>query len=77
MGIPSKTSDAVSDPDKDDEIIKKVPDGAGCEDVSGGWKYDDENSPTKIIACDQVCEYIKSITDKTFTIQLGCETVVL
>ncbi|MBN1655374.1 MAG: VWA domain-containing protein [Deltaproteobacteria bacterium] len=65
------------DPSKGEETIKKVPPGVDCDSVSGGWHYDDEDAPTKIVACPQTCDYITSVKGATIDIQLGCDTIVI
>ncbi|HVU06168.1 MAG TPA: vWA domain-containing protein [Polyangiaceae bacterium] len=40
----------------------------------GGWYYDDNDAPTKILVCPSTCTTITSLTDITFNVLFGCET---
>jgi hypothetical protein len=71
---PTLVNVVFSQPNKDDEIFQKVAGNPECKDLSDAWYYDSETSPTKIFACEKTCDYIKSITDASINIQLGCPT---
>ncbi len=38
-----------------------------------GWKYDDANNPTRVLACDSTCNSIKASSGKVDLV-FGCET---
>lgn len=40
-----------------------------------GWRYDDPQTPGKIILCDATCQDIQESSNPKLTIQLGCPTV--
>jgi len=46
---------------------------AGCADANG-WRYDDENAPSKILLCDAACNAIKSDKVVSMDVVLGCAT---
>lgn len=56
-------------------LLKKVPDAASCTGATGGWHYDDNASPTRIILCDSSCSAIQSFSGATVEVQLGCASV--
>lgn len=69
-----------SESGKPEETILKIPAGRSCGSSSflGGWYYDNEASPTTIIACPQTCDYITSIkTGGSVEFDFGCATMVL
>jgi hypothetical protein len=44
-----------------------------CE---SGWKYDDENAPTKIVLCGVDCDGVKADLGAKIDVIFGCDTVV-
>lgn len=46
-------------------------DPAACE---SGWKYDDENAPTKIILCGKDCDGVKADLGAKIDVIFGCTT---
>jgi hypothetical protein len=65
-----------SQPDEADMTIPRVDDPGDCVNVDQGWYYDDPNNPTKLIACEQTCNFITSVEGGVIDIQFGCETKV-
>jgi hypothetical protein len=62
--------------DADPETIPQVGNEAACDD-SGGWYYDDPQSPTEIHLCPATCEMVQGgPPDAALEIVLGCATVV-
>jgi hypothetical protein len=55
------------------ENIGWVPDVSACHPELGGWYYDDNVSPTRIITCPKSCERIKATTDGNVSVALGCD----
>jgi hypothetical protein len=53
--------------------LVQVPAAADCERTQNGWYYDDPATPTKLVACDDVCNVVK-VTPGTIDILVGCET---
>jgi len=43
--------------------------------VANAWYYDNEDAPTRLIACDQTCESIKGLASAQIDILLGCATL--
>ena len=35
-------------------------DSTECDDVHGGWYYDDPDHPTRVVACDSSCRVMQS-----------------
>ena len=59
------------------ETIGSVPDPSSCDPVLGGWYYDDPVNPTRVIACPQSCDKIKSVAHGRVDIAFGCQTIVV
>lgn len=55
--------------------LTQVPDASACADAPQSWYYDDPQSPTKIIVCDEACGQLKVDVQGEITIALGCDTV--
>ena len=57
-------------------VIPKVEGGAlSCTD-NGGWYYDDEENPTRILTCPATCAVLEADPEGSVDIALGCATVV-
>src|SRR5207247_98620 len=41
-------------------IFYKVSDASACDPTLGGWYYDDNSNPTRILLCDSSCNTIKA-----------------
>ncbi len=39
-----------------------------------GWRYNSDDSPTKILLCDTVCSEVKSASQSKLDVVFGCET---
>lgn len=65
------------EPTQAEKTISKIKPGTTCDGLSGGWYYDNENSPTKIVACPETCESITGVEGASIDIQLGCDTIIL
>jgi len=63
----------LSSPGGGEVALGYVPDEDSC--AARGWFYDDDDAPTRIIACEETCELIQSIELAKVDILLGCETV--
>jgi hypothetical protein len=57
-------------------IIPKVEGGAASCTESGGWYYDSEESPTRILTCPATCAVLEADAEGTVDIALGCATIV-
>jgi hypothetical protein len=55
--------------------IPKVAKEAQCG-TSGGWYYDEDTHPTKIIACPTTCDVLEADQKGEISIALGCATIV-
>jgi len=51
----------------------KVGSAAECTNATDAWYYDDPANPTRILACPQVCDQVKT-TDAQIDIVVGCES---
>jgi hypothetical protein len=56
------------------ELLPRLPPGTECADLAA-WRYDNETSPTKVLACSSVCSRIQSATNAAVDLVFGCETV--
>jgi hypothetical protein len=52
-----------------------VPNKEACAKVENGWYYNKEKNPTKVIVCEQTCDWIQSKEEGSITITFGCETI--
>ena len=44
----------------------------GCGEGLLGWYYDDEESPSTIVACEQTCDILRDLQTATVSIDVGC-----
>jgi hypothetical protein len=58
------------------ERLPRVTAAADCG-TNAAWHYDQEASPTKVVACPSVCERIQAARQASVDIVFGCEGVVL
>jgi hypothetical protein len=63
----------LSSPGGGEVALGYVPDEDNC--AARGWFYDDDEAPTRIIACEETCGLIQSTELAKVDILLGCETV--
>jgi len=56
------------------ELLPRLPAGAECGDLAA-WRYDNEASPTKVLACPSVCSRIQAAANAAVELVFGCETV--
>jgi hypothetical protein len=47
-----------------------------CAKVGNAWYYDDPAAPTRLMACSQTCDFIRSVPGATLDILFGCDTLV-
>lgn len=59
-----------------DEDIYRVDSAAECDDVDGGWYYDNPSAPTKIILCPASCDEVSNDEMGKMDIVFGCATKV-
>lgn len=45
-----------------------------CQEPAGGWYYDLEDAPTKVVACPQSCAKIQADDNAKIDIAFGCES---
>jgi hypothetical protein len=50
--------------------IQHVSDASQC--ASGGWYYDNNTKPTRIILCPSTCTFAQGLTDAKLGVGLGC-----
>ncbi|MBK8996513.1 MAG: VWA domain-containing protein [Myxococcales bacterium] len=57
--------------------IPRVNDLAGCSSgaIQGGWYFDNNASPTKILLCPQTCAAVQSDPAAKIDVKFGCESV--
>jgi hypothetical protein len=51
-----------------------VADAAACDPNVGGWYYDNNQTPTRVIACPASCTKIKGLTQGKVNVLFGCAT---
>ncbi len=56
------------------QVIGNVANAAACDPQSGGWYYDNNAMPTKIILCDKQCTTVSADPNGKVDILLGCAT---
>jgi hypothetical protein len=56
------------------KVFVNVADLGACDPVTGGWYYDDNANPQKIILCPASCEVASSDANGKVDVVLGCET---
>ena len=57
---------------KDD--VYHVTDASACDPNIGGWYYDNNQTPARVIACPASCTKIKSLTLGKVNVLFGCKT---
>jgi hypothetical protein len=57
------------------QLIGNVATAAACDAQSGGWYYDNNASPTKILLCPVTCSTVSSDPNAKIEILLGCDTI--
>lgn len=55
-------------------LVYHVGDRGGCDPAEGGWHYDDQNNPTRILLCPATCDAVETQINARLDIALGCET---
>jgi hypothetical protein len=55
--------------------LGKVDSAGDC--AAGGWHFDDNGAPERIVACPETCTTIQSTTQAKVDILLGCKTIPL
>jgi hypothetical protein len=58
-----------------DVILGQVLDPVDC--AERGWHYDHPTAPTRVIACDETCGMIQSMSQAKIDILLGCPALLL
>jgi len=54
------------------ENIGWANDAAACHADLGGWYYDNNDNPTRILTCPKSCDKIKATTNGGVSVALGC-----
>ncbi|MET0594368.1 MAG: vWA domain-containing protein [Polyangiaceae bacterium] len=54
----------------------KVPTAADC-DAQGGWYYDDNAKPTRVISCPATCTEIQADIKAKISVAFGCQTKII
>ncbi|MBN1653162.1 MAG: hypothetical protein JXA30_05240 [Deltaproteobacteria bacterium] len=57
-------------------LYPKIPDDKSCDD-NEGWRYDDPNSPSKVILCPAACTTVQNDMNAAIDVKFGCETQLL
>jgi hypothetical protein len=56
--------------------VANVGDASRCDPAQGGWHYDNQGSPTRIIACPSTCATFKGTVSGKVNVVVGCDTVI-
>lgn len=54
------------------ETLDGVVDDKQCDDVHGGWYYDDPDHPTRVVACESSCRVMQSDHRARVEVLFGC-----
>ncbi len=57
------------------ENIGYVPDASKCHPELGGWYYDNEANPTRVITCPKSCDKIKGTQNGSVAVAFGCKRI--
>ena len=57
------------------ENIGYVPDATKCHPELGGWYYDNEANPTRVITCPKSCDKIKNTQNGSVAVAFGCKRI--
>lgn len=71
---PTKVNVKYTPGSGDPSILIHVNDVGSCDPTTGGWYYDNNNAPSKIILCDASCSQISSDLNGSVAVVLGCAT---
>ncbi|MCB9636142.1 MAG: hypothetical protein H6721_28865 [Sandaracinus sp.] len=57
--------------------IGRVSGPGACDPTRGGWHYDDEGAPTRVVLCPVSCEQVQPSAgvDRGVEVQFGCQSV--
>lgn len=69
---PDKVNVLFTQEDGTTEPLYAVVDSSQCDDVHGGWYYDDAAQPTRVIACDSSCRVMQSDPHARVQVTFGC-----
>jgi hypothetical protein len=73
----SKVNVELTDPDGEVTTIGWVEDEDACPADEAAWFYDDRDSPTKILLCNNTCELVTGQeTGSRVTVVVGCKETV-
>lgn len=56
-------------------VVGYLPSEADCAVAGGGWFFDDDTSPTKILACTETCDALQGDPDLKVDVKFGCDRV--
>lgn len=63
-----------TDPSGTTQHLYQVQDKSHCDPQKGGWYYDNNTAPTRIIVCDSTCNTFKQNGGQVET-RVGCQTI--
>ena len=58
------------------QTVFKVRSAAAC-DARGGWYYDDDGAPRRMISCPATCSALQADAGGKINIAFGCDTEVI
>lgn len=72
---PKKVNVQYSPGGNNPETVLNVPGGAADCGPNGGWYYDDNQAPTKIVLCPATCTKVQADPAAKLEVLFGCETI--
>jgi hypothetical protein len=55
----------------------RVTDESGCDELDGGWYYDENAERTLVILCPTTCSYLEGSPETTWAARTGCSGPVV
>lgn len=74
---PKKVNVTFTSSNNNVTVLGYVTDASKCDPVKGGWYYDVESAPTKVLLCPASCGLVKADSGGRIDVVQGCVTVVL
>lgn len=72
---PGRVNVQLTLPSGELQSLARVPLAASCGDA-GGWYYDDELTPSRVLACPATCQTLEAAPQSRVDVLFGCRTVL-
>ena len=73
---PGKVNLQYIDDQNNKEFILYVESESACDPTTGGWYYDDPDSPNRIYTCASTCSELKTTSSGNVAVAIGCDTKI-